>query len=147
MAKPNRQHMLKMLKNSTRLLVDSAGRQKARVSLKRENKECSNRMYTIGVTHFLLQLAHVNKVLHDRVGQIFQTRQVNLERLQFGRFANLYTHNKQLINSRCCLRNKMSTRRDCSQNFMHGYHKQNTIGFFCDFSFRNRSKKSTHGQN
>ena len=39
----------------------------------------------VGVPHLLLPLSHVGEVLHNRLAQVLQPLQLNLQRLQFGR--------------------------------------------------------------
>lgn len=94
-----RQNIEKTLKYSTRVLVDSKvvgrGGEKAWsvvkiqtfYSFEKLQKESAH--LTIGVSHLLLPLLHISKIIDDRLGQVLQSPQLNFQGLQFLHLGNL----------------------------------------------------------
>lgn len=82
-ASPSRQHIENTLKYNTRLFVDS----KTKIVLKIRN--VTEHRLTVRVSHFLLAFPHNRKVFNDRIGQILQTFQLDLDRFQLRNLTDL----------------------------------------------------------
>lgn len=97
-ANPSKQHMLNMLKNNTRLVVDSVTIENEK--FRSETNEIQQVdgidfvSLTVCAAHFLFTFAHSGKVLYNRVRQIFQTLEIHFQWFQFTSLANLLIHNK-----------------------------------------------------
>jgi hypothetical protein len=100
MARPNKQHILKILKYNTFELVDSSILKMAKTlnklnlvkSLKR------NASLTISISHLFFSSLHIGEISHNILRQVFESSQLNLQRLQFLNFGQLHDKKKAQIN-------------------------------------------------